>query len=116
MGRIFGYQQGLSLLLGLVSGLVFFDRGAINFLSPFIVAELKLTNAELGMASSAVALTWAAASCLVGRRSDRSGRRKPYLIAATIAFPFAPWHRAWPAVFWASFSRAWRWGRQRDRW
>jgi MFS family permease len=86
MGRFLGYQHGLALLLGLVTGLVLFDRGAINFLSPFIVAELKLTNAELGMASSAVALTWAAASYVFGRRSDRAGRRKPYLIAATIIF------------------------------
>src|ERR1700733_5388671 len=42
------YQQGLALLLGLVGGLVLFDRNAINFLSPFIVADLKLNNAELG--------------------------------------------------------------------
>jgi len=80
------YQQGLALLLGLVGGLVLFDRNAINFLSPFIVAELKLNNAELGVASSVVALTWASAGYLVGRWSDRAGRRKPYYVAAIIAF------------------------------
>ena len=80
------YQQGLALLLGLVGGLVLFDRNAINFLSPFIVAELKLSNAELGIASSVVALTFASAGYLAGRWSDRAGRRKPYYVAAIIAF------------------------------
>ena len=80
------YQRGLALLLGLVGGLVFFDRNAINLLSPFIVADLKLNNAELGTASSVVALTWATAGYLVGRWSDRAGRRKPYYIAAIVVF------------------------------
>src|SRR6478735_3605454 len=86
VGRFFSYQVGLSVLFGLVGGLVFFDRTAINFLSPFIVAELKLSNAELGIVSSVVALTWAGAGYLVGRRSDRAGRRKPYYVAAIIVF------------------------------
>jgi len=86
VGRFFSYQIGLSVLIGLVGGLVFFDRTAINFLSPFIVAELKLSNAELGIVSSVVALTWAGAGYLVGRRSDRAGRRKPYYVAAIIVF------------------------------
>ncbi|HWU56848.1 MAG TPA: MFS transporter [Rhizomicrobium sp.] len=86
MGRFLSYQHGLALLTGLVMGLVFFDRNAINFLSPFIVADLKLTNAQLGTASSIVALSWAAAGYLVGRRSDRAGRRKPYYVATIIVF------------------------------
>jgi MFS family permease len=86
MRGFFSYQQGLALLLGLVGGLVAFDRNAINVLSPFIVADLKLNNAELGTASSIVALTWASAGYLVGRWSDRAGRRKPYYVAAIIAF------------------------------
>lgn len=86
MGRFLNYQHGLALLIGLVASLVFFDRNAINFLSPFLVAELKLSNAELGTASSIVALTWAGAGYLVGRRSDGAGRRKPYYIAAIVVF------------------------------
>ncbi|MDB5436873.1 MAG: Major facilitator family transporter [Phenylobacterium sp.] len=80
------YQDGLAVLLGLTFGLVFFDRNAINFLSPFIVADLHLSNAQLGMAAAIVSLTWAAFGYLVGRRSDATGRRKPYLIVAVIAF------------------------------
>src|SRR5258706_11693606 len=72
------YQNGLSILLGITFGIVLFDRGAINFLAPLIVADLKLTNAQLGIAASVVALTSAIAGCIVGRISDVSGRRKPY--------------------------------------
>jgi MFS family permease len=86
VARLFSYQLGLPVLLGLTGGLVFFDRNAINLLSPFIVADLKLNNAELGTASSIVAFTWATAGYVVGRWSDRAGRRKPYYVAAIIAF------------------------------
>src|SRR5437868_2716832 len=88
MGRFLSYQCGLALLLGLVGGLVAFDRNAINVLSPFIVADLKLNNAQLGTASSIVALTWASAGYLAGRWSDKAGRRKPYYVAAITAFSF----------------------------
>ena len=84
--RFHAYELGLSVLLGLTFGLVMFDRGAITNLSPFIVAELKLSNAQLGLAASVLSLTWAASGFLVGRASDAAGRRKPYLIAAVIAF------------------------------
>jgi MFS family permease len=87
--RFHAYEYGLSVLLGLTMGLVFFDRGAINFLSPFIVADLKLSNAQLGLAASALSLTWAISGFLIGRASDAAGRRKPYLIAAVVAFSLA---------------------------
>jgi MFS family permease len=80
------YEDGLAILLGVTFGIVMFDRGAINFLAPMIMADLKLTNAQLGIAASVVSLTWATAGFLVGRISDASGRRKPYLILAAIAF------------------------------
>jgi len=84
--RFHVYEHVLSALLGLTFGLVMFDRGAINFLSPFIVADLKLSDGQLGLAASALSLTWAFAGFLVGRASDAARRRKPYLIAAVIAF------------------------------
>src|SRR6185503_5017551 len=46
----------------------------------------KAQQWELGIVSSVVALTWAGAGYLVGRRSDRAGRRKPYYVAAIIVF------------------------------
>ena len=84
--RFHVYEYGLAVLLGLTMGLVFFDRGAISLLSPFIVAELKLSNTQLGLAASVLSLTWAISGFVVGRASDAAGRRKPYLIAAVVAF------------------------------
>jgi MFS family permease len=84
--RKLSYQDGLAVLLGLTFGVVMFDRNAISYLAPSIVTDLKLSNAELGIASSVVSLTWAIAGCLVGRISDKSGRRKPYLILAAVVF------------------------------
>jgi len=82
----FTYQDGVAVIMGLTFGTVLFDRGAIGFLSPFIVADLRLTNSQLGLAAAVISLTWALAGFLVGRASDAAGRRKPYLIAAVIAF------------------------------
>jgi MFS family permease len=84
--KLLTYQDGLAILLGLTFGVVMFDRNAISYLAPLIVTDLKLSNAELGIASSVVALTWAIAGCFVGRISDNSGRRKPYLILAAVVF------------------------------
>ncbi|WP_304308608.1 MFS transporter [Pseudacidovorax intermedius] len=67
-------------------GFVFFDRLALSFLFPFMTAELHLTNAQLGMVSSALALTWALSGAAAGAWSDARGTRKPLLITAVIGF------------------------------
>jgi len=84
--QLLRYQHGLAVLLGLTFGVVMFDRGAINFLAPFILKDLPLSNAQIGVAASVVALTWAASGLLVGRVSDRVGRRKPFLLGAVVLF------------------------------
>jgi MFS family permease len=80
------YENGLLLVLGTAFGIVFFDRFAIGVLMPFIVRELELSNTEVGLVNSALALSWAIACFLGGRLSDKTGRRKRYLIAAIVAF------------------------------
>ena len=69
-------------------GVVFFDRNALNFLMPFIGAELHLTNLEIGALAAALSLTWAVSGFLVGAASDRFNSRKPLLIAAVLCFSF----------------------------
>jgi len=81
-----GYQVMLVALLSLNFGIVFFDRNALNFLMPFVQPDLRLTNTNVGMLASALSLTWAVAGFLIGRYSDRTGRRKSIIVAATIAF------------------------------
>ncbi|WP_321873906.1 MFS transporter [Burkholderia ubonensis] len=80
------YENRLLLILFMTFGFVFFDRLALSFLFPFMQAELHLTNAQLGMVSSALALTWALSGAATGAWSDARGTRKPLLVAAVLGF------------------------------
>ncbi|MDF3089184.1 MFS transporter [Burkholderia semiarida] len=80
------YENKLLLILFMTFGFVFFDRLALSFLFPFMSAELHLTNTQLGMVSSALALTWALSGAATGAWSDARGTRKPLLIAAVLGF------------------------------
>lgn len=81
-----GYQALLVGLLSLNFGILFFDRNALSFLMPFVKPDLALTNTQVGLTASALSLTWALSAFIFGALSDRTGRRKVYLIAGTIAF------------------------------
>lgn len=83
------YQWLLIALLSFNFGIVFFDRNALNFLTPFIQPELKLTNTQIGMFASALSLSWALAGLFIGWLSDRMGRRKILLVIATMVFSLA---------------------------
>ncbi|MEP6547575.1 MAG: MFS transporter [Gammaproteobacteria bacterium] len=80
------YQVRLVALLSLNFGILFFDRNSLNFLMPFVKPDLGLTNTQVGFTSSALSFAWALSALVVGAAADRSGRRKTYLIAATVAF------------------------------
>jgi MFS family permease len=84
-----GYQILLIALLSLNFGIVFFDRNAAQFLMPFIQPELKLSNTQVGLLSSALSLTWALSGLLFGAASDWAGGRKWFLIVATFVFAAA---------------------------
>ena len=81
-----GYELRVVLLLGLAFGFAYFDRMALTFLAPFVQDDLNLSNEELGWANSGLSLTWALGAFLIGRWSDRIGRRKPFLIGALLLF------------------------------
>ena len=80
------YQASLVALLSLNFGIVFFDRNALNFLMPLVQPDLQLTNTQVGMLASSLALTWALAAFGMGKLSDRLGNRKLLLIGSTLAF------------------------------
>lgn len=86
MRKFPAYEDGLTVLLGLTGALIFFDSNAVNFLSPFIVRDLHLNNAQLGLAAASASLTSAVAAFAVGRASDTTGRRKPFLVAGMVLF------------------------------
>jgi MFS family permease len=80
------YELGLLLLLTFANGVVGLDRLTASFLSPYIVAELHLTNTQLGLLGSSLSLAIAISAFLLGRVADRTGKRKTILIACTIVF------------------------------
>jgi MFS family permease len=80
------YEVALLLVLTLANGVVAFDRLAATFLSPYIVADLKLDNAQLGLLAGALSGAVAISSFLGGQLADRTGRRKALLIACTLVF------------------------------
>jgi MFS transporter, ACS family, hexuronate transporter len=80
------YENGLLFILGLSFGFAFFDRNAINYLAPFIVRDLGLSNTQVGMLGSALALSWAVSAFVIGRWSDAVGVRKPFLVGILLVF------------------------------
>lgn len=74
------------VLLSLAFGFVFFDRNALNFLTPFFAPEMGLSNTQIGLLSSGLSLTWAVSGFLLGLWADASGRRKQALVAAVLVF------------------------------
>src|SRR5690606_26417377 len=83
---LFTYENGILLLLGFTFGLVFFDRNAINILMPSIIGDLGLSNTQVGLLGSGLSAAWAISAYVIGAWSDRSGMRKPFLLASTIVF------------------------------
>jgi ACS family hexuronate transporter-like MFS transporter len=79
------YQALLVALLSLNFGILFFDRNSLSFVMPFVKPDLGLTNTQVGLTTSALSLAWAVSALFIGAAADRSGKRKAYLVGATIA-------------------------------
>jgi len=80
------YENRLLLILFLTFGFVFFDRLALSFLFPFMQDELDLSQTQLGMISSALALTWALSGAIAGAWSDSRAKRKALLVVSVLGF------------------------------
>lgn len=79
------YETRLVAIMFVTWGVVFLDRMAQLYLMPYIAADLKLGEAQIGELVSAVAITWALSALVFGAVSDRIGR-KVVLVPLTIAF------------------------------
>ena len=80
------YETTLLVVLGLMFGIVFFDRNAMSYLTPFVAKDLGLSNTQIGMLASALSLTWALSAFGVSAFSDATGRRKSVLVACVVVF------------------------------
>ncbi len=76
------YENGTVLFTSLIIGVTTFDRLAVNFISPYLVRDLHLSNVQLGMLSAALSLAIAVVGFLVGALSDAKGWRKQLLVPA----------------------------------
>ena len=95
----FTYENGLLLLLAFTFGVAFFDRNAINYLMPYIIDELALSNFQIGMVGSGMAVTWALSAYLISAWSDRTGVRKPFLLVTVVVFSLCSFLSGLAGVF-----------------
>ena len=84
--KVFTYENGLLLLLGFTFGIVFFERNAIGPLASYIINDLHLNQAQIGILGSGLSLAWAISAYAIGAWSDRSGLRKPFLLVSVVVF------------------------------
>jgi len=77
---------GLLIVLTLANGVVGFDRQTVAFLAPYIVEEMGLTNAQIGLTAGALSLAIAISSFFGSQIADRSGRSRAMLIGCTLLF------------------------------
>ena len=80
------YENRLLVMLFVTNGLLFFDRLAINFLTPYLHAEFGLSGLQIGALTSALSLTWATSGIVVSRLADRHAIKKFVLVVAIVVF------------------------------
>ena len=95
----FRYENKLLILLSFIFAFVIFDRAALSFLVPFFDKELGLNNTQIGLLTSLLALAWAISGYLMGTLSDKTGKRKQYLIIAVVAFSICSFFSGLAASF-----------------
>lgn len=97
--KLWTYENKIVTIFFFVVGFVFFDRLLINFLMPFIQDDLDLDNAQIGLLASALALTWAIASVIGGRISDKVKSKRLYLVVLVLAFSVASFSQGFASTF-----------------
>ena len=98
--KFWSYENKLVTIFFFSIGFVFFDRLAINYLIPFMQEDFAITNTQIGMIGSALAITWAISGPLGGFLSDKVKNKK--LVLGSIYFTlFGRITYAWfGSIFW----------------
>ncbi|RAQ94846.1 MFS transporter [Thermogemmatispora tikiterensis] len=96
----FRYENGVVLMMFFTFGFVFMERLSIVYLFPFIAPDLKLSNAEIGMIASVLAVCWAVSGFIFGSISDLVGSRKKVLLPITLAFSLFSFLSGLARSFW----------------
>jgi predicted MFS family arabinose efflux permease len=85
----FNYENGLLVLLSITFGLVFVDRFALVYLTPFISKDLGLNNTEIGILVSALSLSWAFSGYITTAWAEANNKKKLVFIISVILFSIA---------------------------
>ena len=80
------YENKLLVLMSITFGLVFVDRMALTYLSPYLIKDLGLNNAQLGMLVSGLSLTWAISGYISTSWAEKHNKKKLVFVGAVILF------------------------------
>lgn len=86
MGLSRGMEWALVITLCLVFGFVMYDRFCLTNMASFVMTDLNIDAAQLGLISSAFAIAWALAGYFGGMLADMSRSKKKLLIIVVLAF------------------------------
>lgn len=87
--KFWNYENKIVAVFFCCVGFVFFDRLIINYLMPFIQADLHLDNSQIGLLAASLGITWAVSSVVGGRLSDRVPSKRIYLVVLMVIFSVA---------------------------
>jgi predicted MFS family arabinose efflux permease len=79
------YELRIVALIFFAWGFLFLDRSALSYIMPAILEDLQLTNGQIGQINMWQTIGFAVSGPLIAMLSDRSGKRKPILLAAIFA-------------------------------
>ena len=93
--RFFNYENGLLALLSITFGLVFIDRFALVYLSPYLVRDFQLNNTQIGLLVSALSLAWAVSGYFITARAEAGNRKKTVFLACVVLFSLSSISSGW---------------------
>lgn len=79
------YEYWVVGLMFLSWGFIFLDRTALSHITPSLVEELGLNNGQIGQINMWQTIGYAVAGPIIAILSDKSGKRKSFLVAAMLS-------------------------------
>lgn len=97
--KFWTYENKIVAIFFFTVGFVFFDRLILNFLIPFIQEDIHLDNKSIGQLAAALSVTWALASIIGGRISDKVKSKRLYLVILMVAFSLTSFFQGFVVTF-----------------
>jgi predicted MFS family arabinose efflux permease len=95
------YENGILLMMFFTFGFVFMERLSIVFLFPFIAPDMGLSNAQLGLIVSVLAVFWALSGWIFSSISDFIASRRKVLLPLTLLFSILSFLSGVATNFWS---------------